>query len=162
MTIQEDPTSVITDLYTMHHWAYWYEAGPTILDNNLIKYDLPLGLGHNDAVLDYDNNVFDMEHLQHDPLDNYYYDERDGNFDALHDTMHCINNAKQYHFETLHEEIKKINVTCGQLQLQSDMGANINITTNKQILRNLQQIALFPIDHASKITPMMVYDNGDI
>ena len=57
-TIEKDPTSVLDPIYTTHNWSYRFAHDPGILNDDIVRYDLPLGLGRNDPMADNINPIF--------------------------------------------------------------------------------------------------------
>ena len=44
-TTHTDPTSVLDPIYTTHHWTYRFAHDPGVLSDDIVHYDLPLGMG---------------------------------------------------------------------------------------------------------------------
>ena len=59
-------TSVMDHIYTTHHWSYRFAHYPVVISDDIVHYDLPLGMGRSDPLLPSANPI----NIYHQSIDN--------------------------------------------------------------------------------------------
>ena len=72
-TLQQKVDDPLHEIYIFNHWSYRLDSPSQQLDNDLLQYDLPLGMGLNDPLPPEDNLLFNKENAIYlDPLENSF------------------------------------------------------------------------------------------
>ena len=136
-TTDSDPSAPRDPMYTYNRWDFCYDHPFYDLNNSILRYDLPLGLGLNDPLQPSANPLFmeTMEQVQH---------VRDDSFPTTVLQAVCPQWNKD------------------NAPVQSDTGANISITPIREILQNYVAITPFTVGHAGTGgPPLMAVGKGD-
>lgn len=124
-TATSDENEPLDTIYETHHWSFHCHNTCQELDKDLLRYDLPLGMGINDPMETENNPLFAHETFELDPLDR---------------------ELPTLTVKTIEVEVEPI---------QSDQGANVSITPFCHLLHNYSSIRQFSVGHASKDGPKM-------
>ena len=127
-TAMSDPDEPKDDIYQNMHWGKRF-AYKQELDEDLIRYDLPLGMGIHDPVETEDNPLFSSPVLYNEP--------------------------SEIHYPTVNMTQTDIQVIESK-GVQTDQGANISICADRDLLLEYISIKPFNIGHAAKDAPPIV------
>ena len=130
-TADSDPSEPMDPMYTYNRWDYRYDHPFYELDDALMRYDLPLGLGLNDHLEPSTNLLFtDMEPQGH--------------------------RLQTDHFPTTVLQAVRPQLGNEKSPVQFDTGANISITPVQTVMQQYRAIAPFRVSHAGTGGPPLM------